>query len=73
VLCIPVPFSGSSYERSGLTYLVLLGSPAHLHFLGSLVHLEVLVHQEFQVSLVSLAPQEALGWSGWMRSDWGSG
>lgn len=53
--------------------LVLLGSLAHLHFPGSLEHLGVLAHRGFQVSLVSQAPQEALGWSGLMRSGWESG
>lgn len=50
--------------------LVLLGSRARLHFLGSLVNLEVLVHQGLQESPVSQAPQEALGWSGLMRTGW---
>lgn len=53
--------------------LVLLGSLAHLHFLGSLGYLVVLVHQGLQASPVSQAPQEALGWSGLMRSGWESG
>lgn len=62
-----------SNKRGAPAYLVLLGSPAHLHFLGNLGSRGALVHQGLQVSLVCQAPREAPGWSALMRSGWESG
>lgn len=62
-----------STERGDSAYLVLLGSLARLHFQGSLASLGVLVHQGFRVTLVCQVLQEALGWSGLMRTGWESG
>lgn len=53
--------------------LALLGSLAHLHFLGSPGHPGVLAHQEFPGSPASQALREAPGWSALMSSGWESG